>query len=245
MDRLDISRRAVIAGVGVTGLAAAAGLGVGTGGAVGYTTSIQTESNGVTLDVDWRETYNGEVLEDTRSAEWTADGPVISLGNVLPGDSGTFSFRIGVAETEDTAVEPQFSFDLTATPENGINEPEQKAGDTSAANGELQDAVQAKFWRDDGLFGELDPLGGDNAEREPTEPLIPEGTQGTLGEVASAFEAEGPVSFDCIEGDETVTVSFGWEFPDGPDTTDRNIAQGDGVSFDLAVYAEQCTGGET
>lgn len=245
MDRLDISRRDVLAGIGVTGLAGATGLGVGTGDAVVYTASAQTESNGFTLDVDWRETYNGQVLEDTRSTEWTADGPAISLGNVHPGDSGTFSVRIGVANAEDAAVAPQFSFDLTATSENGINEPEQKAEDSSADDGELEDVVQAKVWRDDGLFAELDPLGGDNAVRDPGEALLPEGTQGTLKAVASAFQEEGPVSFGCIEGDETITVSFGWEFPAEFDDDDANIAQGDGVSFDLVVYAEQCDGGGT
>ncbi|SHH61545.1 hypothetical protein SAMN05443636_3010 [Halobaculum gomorrense] len=235
----------MLAGIGVTGLAGAAGLGLGTTDAVVYTASAQTESNGFALNVDWRETYNGQVLEDTRSAEWTADGPVISLKNVQPGDSGTFSFRIGVADAEGVPVAPRFSFDLTATPEKGINEPEEKAGDTSADDGELEDVVQAKFWRDDGLFAELDPLGGDNAVRDPGEPLIPEGTQGTLGEVASAFEDEGPVSFGCIDGDETITVSFGWAFPAEFSDGDVNVAQGDGVSFDLAVSAEQCDGGST
>lgn len=243
MDQLNISRRDALAGVGAIGAATVAGFGIGSRDGLVYTASAQTESNGILLDVDWRETYNGQVLEDTRSAEWTADGPAISLGDVLPGDTGTFSFRIGVADSEDGPVEPEFSFDLTATPENGINEPEQKAGDDTENDGELQDVVQARFWRDDGLFATLDPLGGDNAEREPTEPLIPEGTEGTLGEVATAFETEGPISFDCIEGDETITVSFGWEFPADLDESNINRAQGDGVSFDLPINAQQCDGG--
>lgn len=243
MDRLDISRRKLLAGVGLTGVAAAAGLGIGTGDELVYTASAQTESNGVTLDVDWRETYNGEVLEDTRSAEWTADGPAISLGNVQPGDSGTFSVRIGVPDSQSASVAPQFSFVLTGTPENGINEPEQKAGDTSANDGELENVVQAKFWRDDGLFDGLAPLGGDNAVRDPGESLIPEGAQGTLEEVSTAFENEGPVSFDCIEDEQTITVSFGWEFPAELDNGDVNIAQGDGVLFDLKIDAEPCDGG--
>ena len=243
MDRLDISRRKLLAGVGLTGVAAAAGLGVGTGGGPVYTASAQSESNGFTLDVEWRETYNGEVLEDTRSAEWTADGPAISLGNVQPGDSGTFSVRIGVADPESASVAPQFSFVLTGTPENGINDPEQEAGDTSPNDGELENVVQAKFWRDDGLFDGLAPLGGDNAVRDPGESLIPEGTQGTLEEVASDFETENPVSFGCIDGDETITVSFSWEFPAELDDRDVNVAQGDGVSFDLRIDAESCDGG--
>lgn len=248
MDWRNISRRNVLTGVSVTGLSAAAGLAVGPDRAVAFTGSTQVESNAAMLDVEWRETYNGRVVEDTRSADWTGDGPAISLEDVLPGDSGTFSFRIGIGEPEGGSAEPQFAFDLTGTPENGINEPERKAGDTSPNEGELQDVVRAKFWRDDGLFdgffSDLASFGGDNAEHDLGEPLIPGETEGTLAEVAMAFEDEGRVSLGCIEGDETVTVTFGWEFAE-TENGDPNETQGDGVSFDLNLLARQCGGNGT
>lgn len=243
MNWRNISRRNVLAGVSATGLAAVTGLAVGPESAVAFTGSTQVESNDTALQVEWRETYNGRVLEDTRSADWTDDGPAIWLENALPGDSGTFSFRIGIGEPEGASVEPRFSFDLTGTPENGINEPERKAGDTSPNDGELQDVVQAKFWRDEGLFdgffSDLASFGGDNAEHNLGEPLIPGETEGTLADVATAFEDEGPVSLGCIEGDETVTVTFGWEFA-ATESTDPNETQGDGVSFDLDVFPQRC-----
>jgi hypothetical protein len=241
MKGLDITRRDVLAGIGATGLATVAGLGVGTGDAVVYPVSAQTESNGFTLEVDWRETYNGEVLEDTRAADWTSTGPVISLTNVLPGDSGTFSFRIGVADGEETSVEPQVAFDLTATPENGRNEPERQAGDTSPNDGELEDVVEAQIWEDEGFLDQ--PIfGGDNAERDG-EPLVREGAEGTLADVADALPTDDPVSLGCLDGDETVTVALAWEFPRELDDRDINITQGDGATFDLQVYAVSCDGG--
>ena len=243
MKGLDITRRDVLAGIGATGLATVAGLGVGTGDAVVYPVSAQAESNGFELEVDWRETYNGEVLEDTRASDWTASGPVISLGNVVPGDSGTLGFRIGVADGQETSIEPRIGVDLTSS-ENGVNEPERKAGDTPGDDdGELEDVIEAQFWEDEG-FLDQEMFGGDNAERDG-EPLIADGATGTLDDVASALPTDEPVSLGCLDGDETVTVAFAWEFPRELDDGDINITQGDGVTFDLQITAVQCDGGGT
>lgn len=247
MRKLDITRRDVLAGVGTTGLAAVAGLGVGTRNTLAYTTTAQMDTgDGFVLDADWRETYNGDVLEDTRASQSETGGAVISLGDVMPGDTGTFSFRLSVEPTtegDDVSVEPQLTLNLTETSENGINEPERKAGDDSENTGELQDYLDVKLWYDEGLAN-YDIFGGDNATQDVDEPLITDddGAEGTLAEVASAIDGVPLDRKGCLGTDETLTVTFGWEFAE--DGTE-NVAQGDGVSFDFELYGELCDGGGT
>jgi hypothetical protein len=246
MRGLDITRRDVLAGIGATGLAALGALGVGTGDALVYTASAQMGSgDGFTLNADWRETYNGQVLEDTR-ANVSSDGAVISLNNVLPGDSGTFSFRFEVvpdSESDSPSVEPRLSLNLTETAENGINEPEEKAGDGSPNTGELQDYVDVKLWYDEGLAN-YPVLGGGNATQDLGESLITDddGAEGTLAEVSDAVDDVPLDRNGCLNTDETLTVTFGWEFPSGDGS--ENVVQGDSVTFDLEVYAVECVEGD-
>lgn len=233
MDKLNLTRRRVLATVGALG-AAVGGAGLITKPSLTYadTTTIKIESG--TLEVEWRETYRRdgerEVLEDTRSGEFTSEGAVISLGNVLPGDAGTLSFRL--TNVSDREVNPQLSLDLESAAENGINEPEAKAGDTSTDAdpqgedfpGELQNELQTAVWKDTGILG-IDGFGADNASQEIGEPAI---ADGTLEEVASSVNGRslGPLSAAPNGGQ--VSVAFRWAFTD---TADVNIAQGDSVTF--------------
>jgi hypothetical protein len=225
MDKLNLTRRKILSAVGAVG-AAIGGAGLITEPSLTYaaTTTVEVESG--TLEVDWRETYNGNVLEDTRSSTYTQDGAVISLGNVLPGDVGTVSFRLRNPQSANSAVTPELSLNLLGTAENGIIDPEAEAGDTTggADEGELQEYLDATLWYDEGLMT-FDILGGDNATREMGESLITSGADGTLADVASAVD---DTRLNELSPGEEVTVAFRWEFTD-----ERNIGvtQTDSVTF--------------
>ena len=226
MDRSSLTRRKMLTSVGAAGLASVGVLGFMTRRSIPYTKTVAVA--GEDLEVDWRETYNGEVQEDTRSSESTEDGAVIRLGNVLPGDVGTVSFRLRNPEDASSTVEPQLSLDLLGTAENEVVEPEKAAGDTSDGpdEGELQDFLDTKFWYDEG-FANFEELGGDNATQDPGESLITsdDGAEGTLAEVAGAVNG---VSLDQLSPGDEVTVSFRWEFADDSGV---GVTQTDSVNF--------------
>lgn len=183
--------------------------------------------------LNWRETYNGRTLTESGRVSSTPSGPAISLGNALPGDSGTLSVRLrldtdATDTPSDLAVEPELTFAITS----------------ELSTPGLHEYVHATIWYDTGLFG-VGALGADNAERDPGERLVHPGASGTLGDVATSLE-EGVVLDDspntpgasCLEGDDTITITFGWSFP--PDQSDINAVQGESVEFDLRFNATQC-----
>jgi hypothetical protein len=243
MKRPEFSRRQVLASLGVTGVTAVGGLGLATRSSLGFTDSMQmAQTASYTLQADWRETYNGEVLEDTRSTEFTENGAVISLPNVLPGDSGTFSFQLALdADDNNLTVRPRLSLNLTGTAENDVNEVEQSAGDDTPDTGELQDFLSVKLWYDEGVF-DVDPFGGENAIQDPGENLIDTdtdtGADGTLADVADAVNDVPLNANGCLGTDQTLTVSFAWVFDDT--LGNSNVAQGDSVTFDFEITAERC-----
>jgi len=232
---IALPRRKLLVGLGATSAGAIAGLGVGVEGALPYTDAMAlTTGDGFTIEADWRETYNGDVLEDTRAQE-SSDGATISLPNVMPGDSGTFSFRLGVdpdSDSDDISAEPLLSLELTGMKENDITEPERKAGDTTPDEGELQHYLDVKLWFDEGLAN-FEEFGGDNATQEMGENLIADGAEGTLAQVAQAVD---DTELGCLGTDETVTVVFKWEL----DSEIGNIIQSDSVTFDFNITAKQC-----
>lgn len=223
MDKLNLTRRKMLSAVGVTG-AAIGGAGLITEPSVTYAETTQIEVGSATLEVDWRETYNGEVEEDTTDPNVVdSDGKndrVIYLPNVLPGDVGTLSFRL--RNVSSAQVDPELSLNLVGTAENGITEPERKAGDESPDTGELQTHIDASLWEDTGILG-IDGFGADNATQDLGEPNI---ADGTLKDVAKSVDGYslGPLSANGGQ----VSVAFRWEFAD---TADINIAQGDSVGF--------------
>jgi hypothetical protein len=234
MDKPRLTRRRVLAAVGAAG-AAIGGAGLLTEPSLTYadTTAIEVESG--TLEVDWRETYttggDQSILEDTlgRTGEFTSEGAVISLGNVLPGDAGTLSFRLTNISTEE--VNPQLSLNLERAAENGINEPEEKAGDTSTDGdpqdedfpGELQNDLDASLWEDTGILG-IDSFGADNATNDLGEPNIADGTLKTVAGSVNGYSL-GPLP----DGGQ-VSVAFSWQYTDDG-AADINQSQGDSVTF--------------
>ncbi len=235
MDRPKLTRRRVLATVGALG-AAVGGTGLATEPSITYanTTTVQVESG--TLEVEWRETYNGEVREDTRNGNFTSDGAVIEFDGILPGDAGTLSFRLTNISGEE--VDPELSLNLESAAENGINEPERKAGDTSTDGdpqgedfpGELQNKVQASLWEDTGIAGVSDILGingfgADNLTQDLGEPNIGDGTLKAVANSVNNYSL-GPLS-SAPDGGQ-VSVAFRWEYAD---PADINITQGDSVKF--------------
>lgn len=236
MNPNSISRRRLLAGLTGGGAASVVGLAALTEGGRAYPNTMQLQTGEIDgLVLDWRETYNGTTLTDTTAGTTTVSpsGPVISLGNVLPGDTGSLSVRLRIdAEAVEgnggPEVAPELTFSLTS----------------ELASPGIQEFIDAAVWYDTGLFG-IGPLGADNARRDPGERLVTSGASGTLGEVSAALE-DG-VTLDpsptipgasCLGPDSSITVTFGWSFP--PDQENINVVQGDTVTFDVQFNATQC-----
>lgn len=240
MDSTNLTRRRLLSGMGVAGITSMTGLALTTERSLGFTetTTIQS-ADGVTLAADWRETYNGSVLEETRITA-TESGAVLSLGDIMPGDSGVLSVRLSVQsedEAESPQAEPRLTVQLTETAENGLSEPERSVGDTSAETGELQEFLNAAIWYDTGLAS-IDVFGANNSVQDLGEQLIHDGAEGTLAEVAAAVDAVSLTPGGCLGADESVIVSFGWSFDD--DAAGINATQGDSVTFDCLIDGHRC-----
>lgn len=234
MNLDTISRRKLLAGLTGGGAASLVGLASLTEGSRAYTNTMQLQTGEIDgLVLDWRETYNGTTLTDTTAGTVSPDGPAISLGNVLPGDSGSFSLRLRIDteaadEAEGPAVEPELTLSLTS----------------ELASPGIQEFIHAAVWYDTGLF-DVDAMGADNAERDPGERLVHPDASGTLGEVGAALE-DGVVldaspntpTTSCLGGNDEITVTFGWSFPLDQDNV--NTVQGDSVEFDIEIDAVQC-----
>ena len=231
----------MLAGVGATGFVSVGGLTMLTDEAVEFRETMAV-SGPVDLRLDWRETYNGDVLENSTVDEIDRDGPRISLQNVLPGDQGTLSVRVGVDEETDASALVEFAIPELETAENGATDPERSIDGHDSERGDLQRFLNVKLWYDTGLFG-AESLGARNADADVGEAVIAEGS---LPDVASELEdgvALDPSpnelgGSDCLESGDSVTISLQWQFD--ANAADVNLAQGDSVAFDLAVQGEQC-----
>jgi len=243
----SLTRRKMLAGLGGAGAVSVVGIGVGTKGSVQYTSAQSTETcPDFILNADWRETYTRDgqttLLENTTAqsggptgTENTASEPgIIRLENILPGDRGTVGFRIRAEQDNsagNTDVTPELSINIREDAENGINNPEQEANDTSPNDGELDEFLDAKVWNDDGLFGDLlgvDDLGAENLEQNITEPTI---SEGSLRDVANNVNDEELGTINSTT-DESVAVAFRWEFADDANI---NVTQGDSVTFEFKI----------
>lgn len=252
MTSKQLNRRQVLAGLGAVGfLTVGAGLGVGRRPNFTRYTYAQTvgDTNDAVLRVAWYESYNGTVQEtQTGTADGTEDvnatldpgtdpafveeasGPVISLPNVMPGDEGRLLVGLQ-AVTEPTKV--WFRPTLTATAENGINEPERRAGDTTdgADGGELQDAVGVRIFRDNGVAG----VGACDGSRMIGEDWLTSG-EPTLATVDADF-TDGVQLVDCLQPDGTYCLGLEWQIP----ADWGNEIQGDSVEFALEFVGLPCS----
>lgn len=209
-----------------------------------FTDEMRLSDTNADLVLDWRATYNGDVLEDTdfETPGGTAPGPVFRLSNLLPGDEGSLTVRLTVAPRNDdgsaSPVEVYAWLDLFETAENGRNEPERKSGDATETVGELQDALDVSAWYDTGV-GDVDLVGACNGRREPGEEVI---VDGTLASAAAALDE--PVRLDphdgssdgCFEPTTSVCVSYSWSL----DSDVGNRIQSDSVGFAVGFEARSC-----
>jgi len=239
MTRPRYTRRRLLAGVGAAGAVSVAGLSVLTDDALGYTHSATiTGASEVSLQSDWRATHNGSVVSESgEGVETIDDGATATVSNVLPGDTGTLSFQVA-PESEDGEmpdIQPYLTLELTETAENGRNEPERKAGDDTPDVGELQDYLQVAVWYDTGIMG-VDAFGGDNGTQDLGEGLVDPDAKGSLAAVADALDQVEIGG--CLDGDDSLAVTMGWEFPEQQE--DQNVTQGDSVEFDVVLVPDQC-----
>ena len=245
----ELSRRHVLAGVGSLGFLALGGAAVRPAlGLDPVELNQSTSVDGTDLALDWRATYNGAVLSETDFADVGGEqpGPVVQLGDLTPGDEGTLTVRVSVTGPEDEQpkepVAASVRLGLTETAENGVNEPEAAAGDTTDAVGELQDVIEATAWYDVGPAN-VGTAGACNGRREPGEPILAEGTL-----AAVADELATPVDLDpasdaarpCLAPGDSVCLSLSWSLP----PSSSNVVQTDSLSFVLEFGTEPCSEGE-
>lgn len=227
------SRRQLLSGVAGAGGVSIAGFRLMTRGSQQFTdsTRIQLGTSGDVL-LEWREIYNGAtVTTPTAPSTSATPGFMDSLGNVLPGDSGSLTIRIRrdpVGDDSETALALTMAMELV--------------GELQSPG--LQDFIHTSVWYDTGLLG-LASFGGRNGARDVGEPLVHPDAQGSLNEVATVL-ADGisldpaphiPRS-DCFMTDDAVTITFGWSFP--PEQRNVNVVQGDSVAFDFRFDAAPC-----
>jgi hypothetical protein len=234
------TRRGVLASLGIGGVGAASLPLLADAGP--YTSYTYAQSPGDDrVQVAWYETYNGSVLEHQRgtggaTANETLDpdrapnyvpevsGPVVSLEDVMPGDSGSLAIGIQLAERPEGSN--PISLDLTGTiaanEENGRTEPERKAGDSSDAVGELADRIEATVWIDDGPF-----------RCDGIRLLDTTLAEGTLTDVIGALADGTRLCTGCFGVRPHHCLGIEWSLPAGT----GNVVQTDGVEFELAIEA--------
>lgn len=257
---MQLTRRKLLAGIGIGTL----GIGGFTLGRsrprfTYYTYAADGDVDDRRVRVAWYERYNGSFLETQNGTtdpgfDATLDpesvpayveeatlvtdvsGPVVSIGNVLPGDEGSLVVGLEVVDDGDfipETVDIWFQAGLTADAENGLTDPEQTAGDTSPTDGELDDETVVEVWRDGA------PLGSCNGRKDFTEqlesPVVDLSPMSVaFGPDSSVADVEGERVFSSVAPGQSRCLALAWAFPE-PDATNRS--QGDSVVFDLRFGA--------
>ena len=185
------------------------------------------------------------------------DAPgVLTLPNIMPGDRGRMTVGLSTATDEGTPPAMEILFRIREPPgtrrENGRNEPEEKAGDTTEDTGELQELIDLDVWYDTGIKVAGNPIYGFcDAEENPGDTTFLSGSLAELSVVGERDDlandtwhtleanASNPVdSGRCLQSDEGVCLTIEWSF-----TSDDNVnrVQGDSVSPIIEFGAIQCS----
>lgn len=214
------------------------------------TPNTTEQQDGINVRVAWYETYNETLLETQNGTDETnasavldpaqppafvdeATGPIVSLSNVLPDDTGRVAIGITVEslpERVDGAA-LWYRLSLTTDDENGINEPEGKTGDVAADGGELGASIDATLWEDTGVVG---GIGGCNGRLDAGELPRRSGSLVTLDAALSEGVRLG--SDECLTEGSTRCLGLRWELPGDV----GNVVQSDSVEFDVEVVATDC-----
>ncbi|OSP09072.1 hypothetical protein B9H04_05630 [Halorubrum ezzemoulense DSM 17463] len=261
-DKIGLSRRKMLVGLGAVGVASA-GAGLGT---TAYFNDTETFANNeltagsldLFVHVDYSEDQGSYAQYSTEPGTYvdgnvvgiegqgsTGDPLSIRVSDLKPGDSGEGEFCFSIV---DNPAYMWMCGELTANAENGQSEPEMDdddtGGDPGDGTGELADAMQVtvSYCTDDGD-------GGNDIGDEIV--------SGSLRDVMLALRAGVPLSsdgdanapladrptFDGVteaftDGEPNVDeqcVCFTWEVP----TSVENEIQTDSVMFDFEFYAVQ------
>lgn len=213
--------------------------------------NLATQAQGISLEVAWKEWYNGSVLErqDEPTDRSAADGPLVALPNVMPGDSGRVA--IGLATTAEQGNPPPMRIEMRvreypgARAENGITEPERKDGDTSQSVGELQEYLDLELWYDTGivaagqtLYGECDGAFGTGDQVLVEGTLVEVGVTDDAGawRLLDASPGSAVGGNPCLGPNQSLCLGMDWSI--APEA--GNVIQGDAVSFALEFGARQC-----
>ena len=180
-----------------------------------------------TLDPDTAPEYVTEATFVTEVA-----GPVVTVGNVLPGDRGTLVIGLEAADADEFLPEPVdvwLRAGIDVDTENETNGPERAAGDTSATDGELDDELVVELWRDGA------PLGSCNGQRDVSErlagPIVePAPMSVAFGPASDVGDADGQRVLESLEPGQGRCLALQWTLPF---ETTTNRSQGDGVAFGL------------
>jgi len=256
---MHVTRRELLAGIGLGALGVGgATLGRGRPRFAYYTYAADGDLDDRRVRVAWYELYNGAFqethdgttdpgFEDALDPDTTptyleeatlvtdAAGPVLSVGNLLPGDEGSLVVGLEVVDDGDFIAEPLdiwLQARLTADTESDVGEPELTAGDTSATDGELDDEVVVELWRDGA------PLGSCNGEKDFTEslesPIVARSPMSVaFGTGSDVGDADGQRVLGSVSPGQSRCLALAWAFPE---RTATNRSQGDSVAFDL-VFA--------
>lgn len=243
MPGTTITRRRILAAVGSLGfLGATARVGrAAFFGPVEFDHRMQITQSESMPDVllNWRETYNGTVLEESGFTTVPTAGPeapIVDVSDALPGDEGSLTLQVtlGEGETEDapTAALIRLTVDLYENSDEGINEPEREAGDVPGSAGDLGEAVELEIRRDDGC----------NATDWPVLPDDPVLASGSVVDVAEASPLADGVTLrsgTCFEVGESTCLTMTWTLPEEV----GNLVQGDSLGFRLRFTPLPCSGG--
>jgi predicted ribosomally synthesized peptide with SipW-like signal peptide len=240
-NRIDLTRRKVLAGLGAVGLASA-GAGLGTSALFSDRESFEGNvftAGELDLAVRYDAVYNGSPAENLApTPSGTVDGDpglFYTLDDVKPGDSGSVNVCF---ELNTNPAYLWFCTTQTADGENGQNEPELEAeGADTDGLGELDDAIVASAFYCDEQGVPID--GGDIA------------TDVTLAGLLAAFAGGQPLNaaaVDAVAGDQAPyppsaepgattgpCICIEWALP----VETGNEVQSDTLAFDIVFHAVQ------
>lgn len=176
----------------------------------------------IDLKVDSQCTYNGETSEECgtwgqeNGGEDLTNQQFFNFSDIKPGDEGENTISLHVINN-DAWLCAEVS-GLTSE-ENGINEPEALADD-SEDEGELDNTMVWKIWRDD----------GDNI-LEDGEDILAQGNP--VNGVLAIYDSTTDTG--ALEGDTTAYLGVSWSLP----AESGNETQTDSLTGDITFRAEQ------
>lgn len=147
-DKLNLSRRSMLAGLGTIGIASA-GAGLGTSAYFNDTESIS--NNAVTageldLQLDWKNFYYGDELYTDVQEPTDDPGPMYTLDDVKPGDFGGGCISLHIS---DNPAYVWAGCEILSNAENGVNDPESEvdSDDDGDWDGELAESIHVALLR--------------------------------------------------------------------------------------------------